>query len=337
MKFLITGGLGFIGSALIRKILEDTKHNVLNLDKHTYAANLFNLKSIQDCDRYQFIKGDICDENLVQKLLDSYQPDFLMHLAAESHVDNSINNPSEFINTNILGTFILLKSCLQYWKSLPYERKTRFKFHHISTDEVYGSLNSDKTFDENSKYQPSSPYAASKASSDHLVRSWFKTYNLPIVITNCSNNYGPFQFPEKLIPLTILNAIQGKKIPIYGDGLQVRDWLHVEDHAEALLRVISEGKIGETYNIGSNNQRVNIDVVNKICDILDKIVIEKPANLNSFKDLITHVKDRPGHDFRYGINSLKIVKNLKWKPKIQFEEGIKKTIIWYLNNKNHYI
>ncbi len=337
MKFLVTGGLGFIGSALIRKIIEDTKHNVLNLDKQTYAANLFNLKSIEDCDRYQFIKGDICDENLVQKLLVNYQPDFLMHLAAESHVDNSINNPSEFINTNILGTFALLKSCFQYWNSLPYERKIRFKFHHISTDEVYGSLNSDKTFDENSKYDPSSPYAASKASSDHLVRSWFKTYNFPIVITNCSNNYGPFQFPEKLIPLTILNAIQGKKIPIYGNGLQVRDWLHVEDHAEALLSVISEGKIGETYNIGSKNQRVNIDVVNKICEILDKITIEKPGNLNSFKDLITHVKDRPGHDFKYGINSSKIFNNLKWKPKMKFEEGIKKTIIWYLNNKNHYI
>ena len=337
MKFLITGGLGFIGSAVIRKIIENTKHNVLNLDKHTYAANLFNLKSIQDSDRYQFIKGDICDENLIQKLLFDFQPDFLMHLAAESHVDNSINNPSDFINTNIFGTFILLKNCCQYWDSLPYERKIRFKFHHVSTDEVYGSLNSDKSFDENSKYDPSSPYAASKASSDHLVRSWFKTYNFPIVITNCSNNYGPFQFPEKLIPLTILNAIQGKKIPIYGDGLQIRDWLHVEDHAEALLSVISEGKIGQTYNIGSDNQRVNIDVVNKICDVLDKISTEKPADLNSFKDLITHVKDRSGHDLRYGINSTKIINNLKWVPKIQFEEGIKKTIIWYLNNKNHYI
>ena len=337
MKFLITGGLGFIGSALIRKIIKDTKHNVLNIDKQTYAANSFNLKSIEDNERYQFIKGDICDENLIQRLLFDFQPDFLMHLAAESHVDNSINNPSEFINTNILGTFILLKNCYQYWNSLPYERKIKFKFHHISTDEVYGSLNSEKSFDEDSKYDPSSPYAASKASSDHLVRSWFKTYNLPILITNCSNNYGPFQFPEKLIPLAILNAIQGKKIPIYGNGLQVRDWLHVEDHAEALLSVISEGKIGETYNIGSNNQRINIDIVNMICNILDNLKIEKPANANSFADLITHVKDRPGHDLKYGINSTKILNNLNWEPKIRFEEGIKDTIIWYLNNKNHYL
>ncbi len=337
MKFLITGGLGFIGSALIRKIIKETDHQVLNLDKQTYASNIFNLKSIELDKRYTFVKGDICDEILIEKLLFDFQPDYLMHLAAESHVDNSINNPSEFIRTNIFGTFSLLKNSHQYWESLPLEKKEIFKFHHISTDEVYGSQISDKLFNENSRYDPSSPYAASKASSDHLVRSWFKTYNMPILISNCSNNYGPYQFPEKLIPLTILNAIQGKKIPIYGNGLQVRDWLHVEDHSTALLDIISKGKIGETYNVGGNNQIKNIDVVKKICTVLDQLGIDKPAGSKSFRDLITFVKDRPGHDLMYGIDAQKIYKDLNWSPKIRFEEGIKDTIIWYLKNKKHYL
>ena len=336
MKFLITGGLGFIGSAVIRKIIKETDHHVLNLDKQTYASNKFNLKSVEFNERYSFVKGDICDETLIKKLLINFKPDYLMHLAAESHVDNSINSPSEFIKTNILGTFSLLKICHQYWESLPIFKKNIFKFHHISTDEVYGSQNSSELFNENSKYDPSSPYAASKASSDHLVRAWFKTYNMPILISNCSNNYGPYQFPEKLIPLTILNALQGKKIPVYGDGLQVRDWLHVEDHSSALLDIISKGEIGETYNIGGNNQIKNIDIVKSICDLLDSLGINKPSGSKSFRDLITFVKDRPGHDFKYGIDPEKICKNLNWSPKIKFEVGIKDTIIWYLNNKNHY-
>ena len=337
MKFLITGGLGFIGSALIRKIIKDTDHYVLNLDKQTYAANKFNLKSIELDEKYTFIKGDICDEILIEKLLFDFQPDYLMNLAAESHVDNSINNPSEFIKTNILGTFSLLKNCYQYWEKLSFKKKQIFKFHHISTDEVYGSQTSSKLFNENSRYDPSSPYAASKASSDHLVRAWFKTYNMPILISNCSNNYGPYQFPEKLIPLTILNAIQGRKIPIYGDGQQVRDWLHVEDHSSALIAIITKGKIGETYNIGANNQIKNIDVVKTICSVLDTLKIDKPTGCKSFGELITFVKDRPGHDFMYGIDPQKIYKDLNWSPKIKFEAGLKDTIIWYLNNKNRYL
>ena len=337
LKFLITGGLGFIGSSLIRKIIKETDHQVLNLDKQTYASNILNLKSIELDERYNFIKGDICDEILIEKLLFDFQPDYLMHLAAESHVDNSINNPSEFIRTNIFGTFSLLKNCHQYWKSLPKKKKETFKFHHISTDEVYGSQISRKLFNENSRYDPSSPYAASKASSDHLVRAWFKTYNIPILISNCSNNYGPYQFPEKLIPLTILNAIQGKKIPIYGNGLQVRDWLHVEDHCSALLDIISKGKTGETYNVGGNNQIKNIDIVKKICSVLDSLGIDKPPGSKSFRDLITYVNDRPGHDLMYGIDAQKIYKDLHWSPKIEFEAGIKDTIIWYLNNKNRFL
>lgn len=336
MKFLITGGLGFIGSAVIRKIIKETDHHVLNLDKQTYASNLLNLKTIEHNERYSFVKGDICDELLLENILFDFQPDYLMHLAAESHVDNSINNPSEFINTNILGTFALLKTCCQYWESLPLVKKNIFKFHHISTDEVYGTQKSKKLFNENSRYDPSSPYAASKASSDHLVRSWFKTYDLPILVSNCSNNYGPYQFPEKLIPLTILNAIKGEKIPIYGNGLQVRDWLHVEDHATALLYIISKGKTGETYNIGSNNQIKNIEIVKKICDILDTLGVNKPTGTNSFRDLIEFVKDRAGHDLKYGIDSTKIQEGLNWSPSIEFEVGLKDTILWYLKNQNYF-
>ena len=332
LKFLITGGLGFIGSTLIKKIIQETKHHVLNLDKQTYASNLFNLKSIEKNQRYSFVKGDICDEILVKKLIYNFRPNYLMHLAAESHVDNSINNPSEFISTNIIGTFKLLKICYQYWESLPFDSKNNFKFHHISTDEVYGSQTSDKLFTEESKYDPSSPYAASKASSDHLVRAWFKTYNMPILISNCSNNYGPYQSMEKLIPLTIYNSLNHKSIPIYGDGLQVRDWIYVKDHCEALKKILFNGEPGDVYNIGSSIELKNIDIVRKICSILDLIV---PIKKNkSYSELISFVEDRPGHDYRYAINSNKIKEQLGWEPKTSFQEGIESTIKWYLNNND---
>ncbi len=336
MKFLITGGLGFIGSSVIRNIIQNSNHQVLNLDKQTYAANLYNLKPIELNNRYKFIKGDICDKKLVNEIIFNYKPDYLMHLAAESHVDKSISNPIEFINTNIIGTFNLLKSSYDYWESISNPLKSNFKFHHVSTDEVYGSMKSSITFKEDSRYDPSSPYAASKASSDHLVRAWYKTYKLPIIISNCSNNYGPYQYPEKLIPLTILNALKGEKIPIYGNGLQIRDWLHVEDHVQALIEISKNGVIGETYNIGCNNQVKNIEVVHKICDILDNLHIEKKSVENSFRELITMVKDRSGHDFSYGIDASKINKELNWSSKIDFNDGLKDTVIWYVNNKDHY-
>ena len=337
MKFLITGGLGFIGSNLIRFLLKDNKHEILNLDKITYASNINSNKYFSSNKLYSFKKGDISDKGLLISLLDEFQPDFIMNLAAESHVDRSINEPDTFINTNILGTFNLLSTAKEYWENLKGEKKGRFRFHHISTDEVYGSIEDAKLFTESSPYNPSSPYAASKASSDHLVRAWYKTYGLPILISNCSNNYGPYQHPEKLIPLMILNALNNKDLPIYGDGLQVRDWLYVEDHVKALYKIILNGKVGETYNIGGNNQIKNIEIVKIICDYLDNQFKFESKISESHNNLIKYVKDRPGHDICYGINASKIMTELNWEPKITFEIGIKKTIQWYLSNKFLYI
>ncbi|MBT3520077.1 MAG: dTDP-glucose 4,6-dehydratase [Gammaproteobacteria bacterium] len=334
MNIFITGGAGFIGSALIRSIISTTSNNVLNLDKLTYAGNLDSLKSVSNNERYKFIKGDICDDKLLFRIFNEFKPDIVMHLAAESHVDRSIDGPEVFINSNIFGTFKMLESARIYWDSLDSNLQSNFRFHHISTDEVYGSLENDQDlFTELTPYNPSSPYSASKASSDHLVRSWGCTYGLPIILTNCSNNYGPYQFPEKLIPLIIINALEGKPIPIYGDGSQIRDWLYVNDHAEALNTVILEGKVGETYNIGGHNEKTNLEVVETICSILDRL---KPSNnfaINSYVDLIEFVFDRPGHDKRYAIDASKIHQELNWVPKETFESGMEKTVKWYLSNK----
>lgn len=331
MKILITGGAGFIGSAVVRHIIMNTNDEVLNIDKLTYAGNLESLASIADSPRYQFTQADICDLSIMTELFNGYQPDFVMHLAAESHVDRSIDGPSAFIQTNIVGTYNLLEVARNYWQNLSDEKKLIFKFHHISTDEVYGDLDgTTDLFTETTCYAPSSPYSASKASSDHLVRAWNRTYGLPTIVTNCSNNYGPFHFPEKLIPLVILNALDGKLLPVYGDGLQIRDWLYVEDHARALYKVITEGKVGETYNIGGHNEKTNIDVVKIICSILDEL---RPCSDNrKYESLITFVKDRPGHDLRYAIDATKIQKELGWTPEETFESGIRKTVEWYLNN-----
>jgi dTDP-glucose 4,6-dehydratase len=329
----ITGGAGFIGSALIRHLIQNTDFRILNIDKLTYAGNLNSLGVIQESNNYFFEKIDICDKNNLTKIFKEYEPNLIIHLAAESHVDKSIDCPGEFIQTNIIGTYNLLECSKDYWSSLGGDKKIDFRFLHVSTDEVYGDL-SDKNdfFSEDTSYDPSSPYSASKASSDHLVRAWFRTYGLPILITNCSNNYGPCQFPEKLIPHVILSALDGKKIPIYGDGKQVRDWLYVGDHVKALTKVVLNGKPGETYNIGGRNEIKNIDVVLKICSILDSLVPEKLNQFKSFSELITYVKDRPGHDVRYAINADKILKELDWKPYENFESGIQKTILWYLDN-----
>jgi dTDP-glucose 4,6-dehydratase len=332
MNILITGGAGFIGSAVIRNIINNTTDRVLNLDKLTYAGNLESLVDIESNSRYEFVHGDICDRHLLDNIFASFRPNVVMHLAAESHVDRSIDGPSDFIQTNILGTYNILESSRSYWSSL--NNKSDFVFHHISTDEVYGSLGEVGLFTESSPYDPSSPYSASKASSDHLVRAWNRTYDLPILITNCSNNYGPYQFPEKLIPLTILNALDGKAIPIYGNGEQVRDWLHVSDHAQALYQVVTSGNIGETYNIGGNNERTNLEVVLKICEILDKLA---PAHLNDidkYSDLIEFVDDRPGHDQRYAIDTSKIELSLGFLPAETFESGLLDTINWYLSNSD---
>lgn len=339
LKILVTGGAGFIGSALIRHIINNTSYSVLNVDKLTYAGNLNSLKEISDCNRYFFEKIDICDAPSIKRILNSYNPDFIMHLAAESHVDKSINGPSDFINTNIIGTYTLLEESRAYWESLIPIKKSQFRFHHISTDEVFGDLGiGDKKnsvnkldpplFTETSSYKPSSPYSASKASSDHLVRAWNKTYGIPTIITNCSNNYGPYQHPEKLIPLTIMNAINKKSIPIYGTGEQIRDWLYVEDHAKALMEVILNSDIGKTYNIGGHNEYKNIEVVQTICNILDKII---PWEEN-YSSLIKHIDDRPGHDFRYAIDAQKIKQDIGWYPENTFDHGIEKTINWYINN-----
>ena len=330
---LVTGGAGFIGSELIRHLLSSSDHRVVNVDKLTYSGNLESLESINNSKRYHFEQIDICDEIEFKRVLIEKMPDTIIHLAAESHVDRSIDGPKEFILTNIVGTYTILEQSNQYWQSLQGEKKDNFRFLHVSTDEVYGDLNgTDDYFSEATSYVPSSPYSASKASSDHLVRAWHRTYNLPVLITNCSNNYGPYQFPEKLIPHIILNAIAGKELPVYGDGKQIRDWLFVNDHVRALMTVAFSGDIGETYNIGGNNEIQNIDVVKRICEILDDLIPEKLNGLTSFSDLITYVQDRPGHDVRYAIDASKIKNNLGWTPKEDFFSGIRKTVEWYLKN-----
>jgi dTDP-glucose 4,6-dehydratase len=333
MKILITGGAGFIGSALIRYLINDTQHSVLNVDKLTYAGNLESLESIAKNARYEFAQVDICDAMKIRQLFENYQPHAVMHLAAESHVDRSIDSPAAFIETNIIGTYTLLEAARYYWVNLNDTKKTAFRFHHISTDEVFGDLHGTKDlFTETTPYAPSSPYSASKASSDHLVRAWHRTYGLPVIVTNCSNNYGHFQFPEKLIPVVILNALAGKPLPVYGNGQQIRDWLFVDDHARALLTVVEKGEIGETYNIGGHNEKANLDVVKTICEILEDLKPEKPANVAHYADLITYVTDRPGHDLRYAIDASKIANELGWTPNETFETGLRKTVQWYLEN-----
>jgi len=333
LKILITGGAGFIGSALIRHILTSTEHTIVNLDKLTYAGNLDSLGDAEQSGRYYFEKSDICDSFKIKMILDTYEPDILMHLAAESHVDRSIDEPDEFIKTNVVGTLNLLEQSRKYYNSLTSTKRKHFRFHHISTDEVYGDLEGTKDlFTEDTPYAPSSPYSASKASSDHLVRAWGRTYDLPIVITNCSNNYGPYHFPEKLIPHVILNALHGKSLPLYGDGSQIRDWLFVEDHAKALVAVAMRGTIGETYNIGGHNEKSNIEVVRLICDLLEELAPEKPVGVSNYSDLIIFVKDRPGHDSRYAIDASKILRELGWAPEETFETGLRKTVEWYLGN-----
>jgi dTDP-glucose 4,6-dehydratase len=333
LKILVTGGAGFIGSSVIRFLISETPHLVVNLDKLTYAGNLESLKEVSTNPRYSFEQVDICNSEAVRRILKEHQPDVIMHLAAESHVDRSIDGPGEFIQTNIIGTYTLLQESRKYWETLDDLRKQEFRFHHISTDEVYGSLGDNGMFTEDTNYDPSSPYSASKASSDHLVRAWYCTYGLPVIVTNCSNNYGPYQFPEKLIPLMILNAIEGKPLPVYGNGEQVRDWLYVDDHAQALYTVITEGKVGETYNIGGHNEKTNLQVVRTICEILDELVPNHPDNINRYEELINFVEDRPGHDYRYAIDASKIQTELGWAPKETFESGIRKTIEWYLVNQ----
>lgn len=333
MKILITGGAGFIGSALIRYLINDTMHSVLNVDKLTYAGNLESLESVAQNPRYQFAQIDICDAVKIRPLFENYQPDAVMHLAAESHVDRSIDSPAAFIETNIIGTYTLLEAARLYWTNLGETKKSAFRFHHISTDEVFGDLHgTDDLFTETTPYAPSSPYSASKASSDHLVRAWHRTYGLPVIVTNCSNNYGHFQYPEKLIPVVILNALAGKPLPVYGNGQQIRDWLFVDDHARALLTVVEKGEIGETYNIGGHNEKANLTVVQTICEILEDLKPEKPANVARYADLITYVTDRPGHDLRYAIDASKIASELGWTPNETFETGLRKTVQWYLDN-----
>lgn len=334
MKILVTGGAGFIGSAVIRHIIRDTQDTVINLDKLTYAGNLESLAEVSDSERYHFEHVDICQRDELDRVFAKHQPDLVMHLAAESHVDRSIDGPAAFIETNVMGTYHLLESARQYWSTLDDTRKAAFRFHHISTDEVYGDLEgTDDLFTETTSYAPSSPYSASKASSDHLVRAWQRTYGFPTLVTNCSNNYGPYHFPEKLIPLMILNALDGKPLPVYGDGMQIRDWLFVEDHARALYKVVTEGEIGETYNIGGHNEKANIEVVKTICSLLEEFRPNKPAGVESYESLITYVKDRPGHDVRYAIDATKIARELNWTPEETFESGIRKTVEWYLNNQ----
>ena len=332
-RILVTGGAGFIGSALVRFLINETSHQILNVDKLTYAGNLESLTSIESSSHYQFEQVDICDNAKITEVIEKFKPTAIMHLAAESHVDRSIDGPAEFIQTNIVGTQVLLEAARNYWNALPKSERASFRFHHISTDEVYGDLEGpEDLFREDTPYAPSSPYSASKAASDHLVRAWHRTYGLPVVITNCSNNYGPYHFPEKLVPLVILNALENKPLPIYGKGDQIRDWLYVEDHARALYKVVSEGKVGETYNVGGHNEKQNIDVVKTICAILDELKPENKKMIGKYEELITYVTDRPGHDLRYAIDASKIQKELGWIPEESFESGIRKTVEWYLKN-----
>ena len=333
-RFMVTGRAGFIGSAVIRYLLRNTNDHILNLDALTYAGNLASLDCVKNNPRYTFCNINICEHQVISKLFLEFQPDIIMHLAAETHVDRSIDGPAEFIQTNIIGTYSLLEASRAYWSKLAIEKQQQFRFHHVSTDEVYGdSKCAQDIFTEETSYAPSSPYSASKASSDHLVRAWFRTYGLPIIITNCSNNYGPYQFPEKLIPLMILNALQGKYLPVYGKGDQVRDWLYVEDHAKALCIAAKEAKIGETYNIGGNHQMQNIEVVDSICELMEELNPIKPGGISRYKDLIKFVADRPGHDLRYAINASKITRELGWEPEESFQTGLRKTIEWYLNHR----
>ncbi|CAK4070465.1 dTDP-glucose 4,6-dehydratase [Vibrio sp. 16] len=334
MKILVTGGAGFIGSAVIRHIINETQDSVVNLDKLTYAGNLESLHEVESSARYQFECVDICDRSRLERVFDEHQPDIVMHLAAESHVDRSIDGPAAFIETNIIGTYTLLETARRYWQSLPLEKKRGFRFHHISTDEVYGDLvDAESLFTELTPYAPSSPYSASKASSDHLVRAWLRTFGFPTLVTNCSNNYGPYHFPEKLIPLMILNALEGKALPVYGDGKQIRDWLYVEDHARALYMVATKGEVGETYNIGGHNELTNLEVVHKICELMEELCPDKPKGVGAYSELIAFVEDRPGHDIRYAIDASKIERELGWKPEETFESGIRKTVRWYLSNR----